>query len=60
MIFKTLCEKKNPAVLFFHAMGVTGESSIPVAEYLRNKYFVIMPTSTVYSRGRSTSQRKMR
>lgn len=51
MIFETLGDEKNPAVLFFHAMEVTGESSIPVAENLKNKYFVIMPTSTVSSRG---------
>lgn len=25
MLFKTLGDKKNPVVLFFHAMGVTGE-----------------------------------
>ncbi len=49
--FKTLGDRKNPAVLFFHAMGVVGESSEPVAEYLADKYFCIMPTSTVYSKG---------
>ena len=48
MIFKTLGNKENPAVLFFHAMGVTGDSSEPVAKYLKGKYFCIMPTSTVY------------
>lgn len=51
MIFRTLGDRNNPAVLFFHAMGVTGESSLPVAEYLKDDYFVILPTSTVYSRG---------
>ncbi len=51
MIFRTLGESSNPAVLFFHAMGVTGESSLPVAEYLKNDYFVILPTSTVYCKG---------
>ena len=35
MLFKTLGDKKNPVVLFFHAMGVTGESSEPVARYLQ-------------------------
>ncbi len=48
MKFKTLGNKQNPAILFFHAMGVVGESNEPVARYLQNKYFCIMPTSTVY------------
>ena len=48
MIFQTLGDKSNPAILFFHAMGVTGDSSRPVAENLADKYFCIMPTSTVY------------
>ena len=51
MIFKTLGNKNNPAVLFFHAMGVTGQSSEPVAKYLRDRYFCILPTSTVYCEG---------
>ena len=53
MIFKTLGNKENPAVLFFHAMGVTGDSSEPVAEYLQEQYFCIMPTSTVYCTGQN-------
>ncbi len=48
MKFKTLGNKSNPAVLFFHAMGVVGTSSEPVAAYLTDKYFCILPTSTVY------------
>lgn len=48
MKFQTLGDKRNPAILFFHAMGVTGESSWRVAEYLEKKYFCVMPTSTVY------------
>ncbi len=51
MIFKTMGNKENPAILFFHAMGVTGDSSRPVAEYLQDRYFCIMPTSTVYCEG---------
>ena len=51
MIFKTLGNKQSPAVLFFHAMGVTGESSEPVAKYLQERYFCILPTSTVYCAG---------
>ena len=48
MKFKTLGNRNNPAVLFFHAMGVTGESSEPVAKYLQDRYFCVLPTSTVY------------
>ena len=51
MKFKTLGNRNNPAVLFFHAMGVTGESSEPVANYLRDRYFCILPTATVYCEG---------
>ena len=32
MVFKTIGNKSNPVILFFHAMGVIGESSMPVAE----------------------------
>lgn len=48
MKFQTMGNKKNPVILFFHAMGVTGESSCRVAKYLKEKYFCVMPTSTVY------------
>lgn len=51
MLFETLGDKRNPAVLFFHAMGVTGASSEPVAGYLQKEYFCILPTSTVYCQG---------
>ena len=51
MLFETLGDRKNPAVLFFHAMGVTGASSTPVARALQDGYFCILPTSTVYSAG---------
>ena len=51
MLFQTYGDKKNPAVLFFHAMGVTGASSEPVAKYLQDRYFCILPTSTVYCKG---------
>lgn len=51
MLFETLGDKRNPAVLFFHAMGVTGASSERVAEHLQDKYFCILPTSTVYCAG---------
>lgn len=51
MIFKTVGNKSDPAILFFHAMGVTGDSSIPVAEFLKDQYYCILPTSTVYCAG---------
>ena len=53
MLFKTLGDKSAPAVLFFHAMGVTGESSEPVAAELADRFFCIMPTSTVYCAGQT-------
>ena len=51
MLFQTYGDRKNPAVLFFHAMGVTGASSEPVAKALEKQYFCILPTSTVYCEG---------
>lgn len=51
MIFKTLGHPFRPAILFFHAMGVTGDSSLPVAEALKDRYYCILPTSTVYCEG---------
>ena len=42
MVFHAAGKKGNPVVLFFHAMGVTGESSRPVAEYLKDRYYCIM------------------
>ena len=51
MKFKTFGNRNDPAVLFFHAMGVTGESSEPVAQYLQDRYFCILQTSTVYCKG---------
>lgn len=51
MIFNTVGNKSNPTILFFHAMGVTGDSSIPVADFLKEQYYCIMPTSTVYCAG---------
>ena len=51
MLFQTYGDRMNPAVLFFHAMGVTGASSEPIARYLQDRYFCILPTSTVYCAG---------
>ena len=51
MQFETFGSKDAPAVLFFHAMGVTGASSEPVAKYLQETHFCILPTSTAYCAG---------
>ena len=51
MLFETFGDPAKPAVLFFHAMGVTGASSEPVAKYLQAQYFCVLPTSTVYCAG---------
>ncbi len=51
MIFKTIGDRSNPVILFFHAMGVTCESSMPVARKLAEKFYCVMPTSTVYCTG---------
>lgn len=53
MRFSTLGNPGSPAVLFLHAMGVTGASSERVAQYLTDRYFLIMPTSTVYCEGQT-------
>ena len=51
MLFAAMGDKTKPAVLFFHAMGVTGASSERVAACLQDRYYCIMPTSTVYCPG---------
>lgn len=51
MLFETIGDKSNPVVLFFHAMGVTGNSSERVAKYMKDRYFCILPTATVYCVG---------
>ena len=53
MQFETIGNPTNPAILFFHAMGVTGASSKPVAAQLKDRYFCILPTSTVYCPGQT-------
>lgn len=51
MLFETMGNREDPAVLFFHAMGVTGASSRPVANCLQERYYCILPTATVYCPG---------
>ncbi len=53
MRFQTLGDPSMPAILFFHAMGVTGASSERVASHLQERYYCIMPTSTVYCEGQA-------
>ncbi len=53
MRFQTLGSRENPAILFFHAMGVTGASSERVAQHLKDRHFCVMPTSTVYCEGQT-------
>ena len=58
MEFKTTGNKSAPVILFFHAMGVTGESSMPVAEKMAEKFYCVMPTSTVYCSGQKYRSKK--
>ncbi len=58
MIFETYGNKNNPAILFFHAMGVVGKSSERVIEYLKDDYYCITPTSTVYCKGQKYISKK--
>jgi hypothetical protein len=51
MLFQTYGDRNHLAVLFFHAMGVTGASNEPIARYLQDRYFCVLPTSTVYCEG---------
>ena len=58
MVFKTIGDRSNPVILFFHAMGVTGESSMPVAEKMADEFYCVMPTSTVYCSGQKYRSKK--
>lgn len=48
LLFKTVGNVNNPAIIFFHAMRVTGDSNDRVVEYLKDRYYCNLPTSTVY------------
>lgn len=41
----------NPVILFFPALGVTGKSSMPVAQHLKDDYYIIMPTYSTLVKG---------
>lgn len=57
MQFATMGDRQSPAILLFHAMGVTGASSEPVARYLQQNYYCILPTSSVYCAGQKYSSK---
>ena len=57
MQFATRGGRQSPAILFFHAMGVAGASSEPVARYLQQNYYCILPTSSVYCAGQKYSSK---
>ena len=58
MLFQTYGDRRNPAVLFFHAMGVTGASSEPVCrKYFAGSVFCIY-LLTVYCEGQNMSARR--
>jgi len=42
VLFKTIGNKSNPVILFFHAMGVIGESSMPVAEKMKEGFSYVV------------------
>ncbi len=41
-------------------MGVTGDISDRVVEYLKNRYYFILPTSTVYCKNQNISLKMIR
>ena len=43
MEFKIVGDLSNRDILFFHAMGVVGDSSQPIANELTAKYYCILP-----------------
>lgn len=59
MQFATRGDRQSPAILFFHVMGVTGASSEPVARYLQQNYYCILPHPAFTARGRNTAARPM-
>jgi len=48
MEFLTQGNPEKPVIVFFHALGVTGEIYARIAHYLINDFFLIMPTSTAF------------
>lgn len=50
MKFKTIGNYEKPKVLLIHAMFAAAESFLPLVEYLKDKYYVIMPTLDGHSK----------
>ena len=50
MQFVTRGDRQSPAILFFNAMGVTGARSEPVARYLQQNYYCILPKMCIRDR----------
>lgn len=44
MNFKTIGEKHNPCALLIHAMFLTGDGFNEIVKYLKDDYFIIIPT----------------
>ena len=60
MVFKTTGNKSGPVVLFFHAMGVTGESSMPVAETMAENFIALCQHQQCIAPDRGTVAKEMR
>lgn len=60
MVFKTTGNKSNSVILFFHAMGVTGESSMPVAEKMKENITVLCQHQPYIALDRDIKVKEMR
>ena len=60
MVFKTIGNKSNPVILFFHAMGVIGESSMPVAEKMAENIIVLCLHQPCIALDRDITAKEMR
>lgn len=50
MKFETIGNYEKPKILLVHAMFAAAESFLPLVEYLKDKYYVIMPTLDGHSK----------
>lgn len=50
MKFETIGNYEKPKILLVHAMFASSESFLPLVEYLKDKYYVIMPTLNGHSK----------
>lgn len=44
----TLGNPQKPVILFLHALGVNGKSNLFVADYLKDDYFIVIPTYSIF------------